>query len=135
MRTMFIAGAGLVGVALMMSAAAAGPKRACPDKACHVEPKLEKKKKHCWEIECVDICIPSICFPWTKKKECRTGCMEPRCGRVITVHRLKKKEYECDKCGYEWKMEDCPTCCPRPCCPLPAHEIYGPPACQLTPKQ
>ena len=34
------------------------------------------------------------------------GTEVPRCGRVKEVKVLKKKEYECEHCGYEWKIYD-----------------------------
>ncbi len=82
----------------------------CPDcgnKVCQAEPTTVKEKKHCWEVECKDICIPRFKWWW---ECCETP---PRCGQVKTVKVLKKKEYECEKCGYKWEVKtvDC-DCCP-----------------------
>jgi len=74
----------------------------CPDcgcKTCRVERETIKEKKHCWEIECKDVCIPKFKWPW---EDC---CCLPECGRVRTVKKLKKVEYECEKCGYKWTIE------------------------------
>lgn len=77
----------------------------CENKACVPTPTTGKKKKHCWEIELKDVCIPHIRFPWTP------CCEPPKCGRVRTVKVLKKVEYECEKCGYKWDVQ-CLQCCP-----------------------
>ncbi len=83
----------------------------CP--SCHqycqltVTPDVEEK--NCWEIECEEICIPAVRFPWEK-------CCEPKCGTVITVKRLKKVTYECPTCKYEWTpvCSSCGNCCGAP---------------------
>lgn len=83
----------------------------CP--SCHsycqltVTPDVEEKS--CWEIECEEICIPAIRFPWEK-------CCEPKCGTVITVKKLKKVTYECPTCKYEWTpvCSSCGNCCGAP---------------------
>lgn len=79
----------------------------CDNKICVAQPETTKQKKHCWEVECKDICIPRFKWPW----ECCD--VPPRCGQVKTVKVLKKKEYECEKCGYKWEVKtvDC-DCCP-----------------------
>ncbi|MDA7980326.1 MAG: hypothetical protein MPJ50_16320 [Pirellulales bacterium] len=66
-------------------------------------------EKSCWEIECEEICIPAIRFPWEK------NC-EPKCGTVITVKRLKKVKYECPSCKCEWTpvCSTCGNCCGAP---------------------
>jgi len=78
----------------------------CPtcDKICHAEIVPTKEKKTTWDVECEDICIPAITFPWQK-------CCQPRCGKVITVNRLKKIEYECESCGCKWSIESLPCEC------------------------
>ncbi len=75
----------------------------CPscDKTCRPESITTKEKKTTWDVECEDICIPAITFPWQK-------CCGPRCGKVITVNRLKKIEYECESCGCKWNIESLP---------------------------
>jgi len=78
----------------------------CPtcDKICRAEVVPTKEKKTTWDVECEDICIPAITFPWQK-------CCQPRCGKVITVNRLKKIEYECESCGCKWSIESLPCDC------------------------
>lgn len=111
----------------------------CGEKVCLVEVKEKKVKKHCYKVECKEICIPKItfCWPWQKNKAgcggcggaecagCTAGCADgsctdpgcrdgncgagrsggaARCGKVKTVRVLKKVDYECKKCGYEWKI-------------------------------
>ncbi|MFT5525587.1 MAG: hypothetical protein ACI9HK_003557 [Pirellulaceae bacterium] len=43
------------------------------------------------------------------------GC-PPKCGTVKTVKVLKKKEYECEHCGYEWKVFSVGGGCADGCC-------------------
>lgn len=72
---------------------------------CRPHAEIKKIKKTCFDVECEQICIPAIRFPWQK-------CREPQCGRVITVHRLKKREYDCgEKCVTKWNIEcSCGRC-------------------------
>lgn len=70
----------------------------CDCKVCVPTPETIKEKKHCWEVECKDICIPHFKWPW------ESCCTPPKCGKVKTVKVLKKVEYECEKCGYKWNV-------------------------------
>ena len=70
----------------------------CGDKVCHPTWVEKSVKKHCYEVECKDICIPGLTLPWSK--DCK-----PKCGRVITVKVFKKKEYECKTCGCKWEIK------------------------------
>jgi hypothetical protein len=82
----------------------------CPEcgavKVCEPTPTVIKEKKYKWECECVDICIPGVKCPWAP------CCEPPPCGKVKTVKKLKKIEYECEKCGYKWNVT---TVCCEPC--------------------
>lgn len=87
-------------------------------KYCQLHVETLKVKKHCYNIECKDICIPPVRFPWQK-------CCELKCGKIKTVRVLKKHEYKCDKCGYKWTVEcSCNACNPggscAPAAPQPA---------------
>lgn len=85
-----------------------GP-RGCPEcgcKTCVPTPETKKVKKHCWEVDCKDVCIPKFKWPW---EPC---CSEPRCGRVRSVKVLIKKEYECEECGYKWTVQCVDDCGP-----------------------
>lgn len=77
--------------------------------SCRVDVSREKVKKHCWEVKCEQICIPPIQFPWQKCHQCGSkscNCEQPTgCGRVITVRRLVRREFECNECKYDWKLE------------------------------
>lgn len=99
---------GLVVVSLVASVALAGNHhcKTCPqchNKVCVPTPETIKVKKHCWDVECKDICIPHVRWPW---EDC---CAPPKCGKVRTVKVLKKVEYECEECGYKWNVQtvDC----------------------------
>jgi hypothetical protein len=75
----------------------------CPDcgnAVCVPTIETVKQKKHYWEVECKQICIPHIRWPW------QSCCEPPKCGRVKTVSVLKKVEYECEKCGCKWEVKN-----------------------------
>jgi len=80
----------------------------CPrcDKVCCPTPEMIKEKKHCWQVECKEICIPAIKGPFAP------CCEAPKCGHVRTVKVLKKVEYECEHCGYKWNVfsKGCDCC-------------------------
>jgi hypothetical protein len=69
----------------------------CGGGVCRPVAATLKEKKHTWEVECKQICIPAPRWPWEL-------CCEPKCGKVKTVKLLKKVEYECEKCGYQWEI-------------------------------
>lgn len=80
----------------------------CPDcghKTCCPTPVTIKEKKHCFEVECKDVCIPAVKGPFAP------CCEPPPCGRVRTVNVLKKVEYECERCGYKWHVSTVQGCC------------------------
>lgn len=84
----------------------------CPDCGHAVcVPSIEKvkEKKHCWRIECEQICIPHIRWPW------QSCCEPPKCGRVRNVKVLKEVEYECEACGCKWDVQRV-DCCPSGMC-------------------
>lgn len=91
-------------LALFATVALAGPGRCptcpqCEHKICVPTPEVVKEKKHCWQVECKDICIPAIRWPWQ-------SCCSPRkCGQVKTIKVLEKVDYECEKCGYKWEIK------------------------------
>ena len=79
----------------------------CQAKVCCPEPTEIKVEKHCWEVECEQICIPKFKWPW------ESCCEAPKCGKVRSVKVLKKVEKECKECGYKWTVKDagCRTSC------------------------
>ena len=85
----------------------------CPRcECCLPEVEIEKFKKHCWEVECVPVCIPQVTFPWEHAKHGHHGCGPLYCppakpAKTRNVHVLKEVEYECQRCRYKWK----PVCC------------------------
>ena len=81
-------------------ALAGGHGNCCPDCGCKVcvpSTEVVKEKKHCWTVDCKDICIPKAKWPWDT-------CCEPQCAKVKTVKVLKRVEYECEKCGCKWDV-------------------------------
>lgn len=93
----FLMAALLVGAPAIAGGIACGRCPHCEHRACAPTPTTIVEKKHCWEVECKDICVPKFKWPWEK---CDSP---PPCGRVKTVKELKKVEYECEKCGYKWE--------------------------------
>ncbi|MFK7777476.1 MAG: hypothetical protein QM501_05070 [Gimesia sp.] len=78
-------------------------------KTCRLHVETLKVKKYCFTIECKDICIPPVRFPWQK-------CCELKCGKIKTVRVLKKHNYTCEKCGYKWTVDcQCGSCSPVNC--------------------
>ncbi|MGN6548084.1 MAG: hypothetical protein ACTHK7_23820 [Aureliella sp.] len=77
----------------------------CPEctKVCCPEKVTKKEKESCWEVECKEVCIPPVRFPWMK-------CWPLSCGRIRVVNVLKKEETEVEKCEVKWKVVDS---CPR----------------------
>lgn len=93
----------------------------CGDKVCVTYAEPGTVEKHCWQVECEEVCIPAIRWPWRcwgdkdrcDSGECVAGCAPTACGRVRVVHRLRKETYECDVCKYEHRIEcRCTDCCP-----------------------
>ncbi|TWT59011.1 hypothetical protein KOR42_23990 [Thalassoglobus neptunius] len=93
---------------------------------CCPETKAEKVKKHCWEIECEPICVPRVrcpLFDFFRKDQCdqcdamsaNGGSYCNRCADVKMVRKLKKVEYECEKCVVEWKVHRVPVSAGK-CC-------------------
>lgn len=66
-------------------------------KTCVPELVKTEKTNSCYNVACKDICIPKITFPWQK-------CCTPQCGKVISVRVLKKVEYKCPSCKYQWSV-------------------------------
>ena len=99
---------------------------ACPQCHCEVTTEEGKVKKHCYEVECEQICIPRVRIPWhllgqafsnrSKCDTCNTGdCSQKPCGEVRTIRVLKKKEYECKVCKYKWTPVCNVGCCDTEC--------------------
>jgi len=110
----------------------------CDDQACCPKCKFsvskEAVKKHCYGVECKTICIPRITFPWqtARSKACDEGCdqgcddgcngschrcLAPQNGaKLKTVHVLKKFEYTCEQCKYQWTPTRSHTNCADPDC-------------------
>ena len=88
----------------------------CPN-CCHeciYTAEKAKETKSCYEVECKEICIPRIVFPWQKcgcgkghkgGKGCgdgKGGCGHNRGAKSKSVRVLVKYEYECSVCEYKW---------------------------------
>lgn len=81
----------------------------CPEctKVCCPEKVTKKEKEICWDVECQEVCIPPVRFPWMK-------CWPLSCGRVRVVKVLKKEETEVEKCELKWQVKDCCPQCRQP---------------------
>jgi hypothetical protein len=86
----------------------------CPN-CCHecvFSAEKAKETKSCYDVECKEICIPRIVFPWQKcgcgkgGKGCgdgKSGCCSHHNGaKSKSVRVLVKYEYECSVCAYKW---------------------------------
>lgn len=51
----------------------------------------------CYDVECEEVCIPAVHFPW---ESCRTR----KCGRARVVAKLKKESRDTKTCKYEWVL-------------------------------
>lgn len=107
----------------------------CPScqTCCELNVKEVIESKHGWDVECEDVCVPRIVFPWQKHhlRCCKTGkcagaraCTGECCGRgcggnaggickpihngarVVSVRKLRKLSFECPACKYEWTPKD-----------------------------
>lgn len=75
----------------------------CQHKTCKLKVETETEKVSCFEVECKEICIPPITFPWQ--------CRPTSCGKVRTVHVLKPDSKEKQVCKYSWEIVTiCPSC-------------------------
>ena len=70
--------------------------------ACVLKAEVVTEDETCYDVECKDVCIPAIRFPWD-------SCREPKCGRVRRVATLKTDSRETKACKYEWVIL-CPRC-------------------------
>lgn len=78
------------------------PVAPCVKKECVFEPKTVPVKKPCYDVECVDICIPMPKAPWACCNDA------PKCRvRTVKVPVLKSKD-----CGEktEWKCKVYEVC-------------------------
>jgi hypothetical protein len=71
--------------------------RACVLKVAQVD-----SEEDCYEVECEEVCIPAVRFPWQ-------SCHAPRCGRSRLVTKLKIESRPTKICEYEWVLA-CPKC-------------------------
>ncbi len=69
----------------------------CQKNTCCPEAEIKKQTKHCWDVQCKEICIPAIRLPWSKRGQ-------RRCGRVRMVKVLKKVEYEVETITDHWRI-------------------------------
>jgi hypothetical protein len=115
-----------LGVLLAMTSVAAGSDR-CPlcrshchplkDRVCVTSVEPGKASKSCWDVECEEVCIPAVRFPWEKRgvEACDGSAvlLTDKCGKVRRVNRLRKHDYECETCQYNHSViRRCPRCGP-----------------------
>ena len=116
---------------------------------CSAEKKTLKVKKHGWELECEHVCIPKVHCPLFRcfgsrsaapaccqncgDSNCNGNCSangscnpQGACGRIRTVRKLKKEEYEVEKCVVEWSVKKCGGSCGKSCDACPPQSGCGP---------
>ncbi len=69
---------------------------------CVLKAEQVEEDETCYDVECKEVCIPAVRFPW---ETCRT----PKCGRVRLVTKLKEDKRKTTTCKYEWVLT-CPRC-------------------------
>lgn len=74
----------------------------CAQKVCQLTVTPATETTECFQVECEDVCIPPVMFPWE--------CHPKKCGRVRTVRVLTTEERERRICEYDW---DVVVICPR----------------------
>jgi len=70
--------------------------------ACALTARQVEEDEACYDVECKEVCIPAVRFPWER---CRT----PKCGRVRLVAKLKEDKTKKTTCKYEWVLT-CTRC-------------------------
>ena len=85
---------------------------------CPCYPTVEEVvvEKPCFEVECEQICVPKVTFPWPWLNRCcgckgkgkghggSNGCCGTRCGHIKTIRVLKTDSYECTECRCNWDV-------------------------------
>jgi hypothetical protein len=125
----------------------------CSCSCCKLKVDEGEHEKYCWEIECKEICVPRVVFPWQNPGLCRSeGCHAGRraggcdgcegcsscagggCGGrcvkhngafVVKVKIPKKHKYKCPKCEYEWEAVRKGRCCRGSGCGCPDGRCDG----------
>ena len=97
----------------------------CSNSCCVLKAECGEEEKSCFNVECEEICIPRVVFPWQKwmakhrgasscdscgGKGCSTCSTVNNGAWVKTVRRLKKDSYTCPKCKYEWSLSEGDCC-------------------------
>lgn len=92
--------------------------------ACVLKVEQVEEEETCYEVECKEVCIPAVRFPWDR---CRT----PKCGRVRVVSKLKEDKTTKTACKYEWVL----TCsrCGRPAAAIETKDACMKPADRTPP--
>ena len=88
----------------------------CAQKRCELTVSMATEETDCFEVECKDVCIPPVTFPW----ECRPK----KCGRIRSVNVLKTETRERQVCEYTW---DVIVICPR------CRDVLQASGCELAP--
>jgi hypothetical protein len=123
----------LASLLALATVASAGDEAACGDKSCKAghgckivrcpqcchdcvfSAEKDKETRTCYTAECKPICIPRVVFPWQSgcctcgkgDKDGKDGCCAIHNGvKKRSVRVLKKYEYECSKCKYQWNVVD-----------------------------
>ena len=81
----------------------------CPQcqTVCQLNVDEGTEEKSCWQVECEEICVPRVVFPWQK------SCCDPTVNNgacVKVVKKLKKHKYECPTCEYSWTPKKVARC-------------------------
>lgn len=80
---------------------------------CKLDVEAIEEGRSCWDVECEQICIPNVVFPW--QKSCDPCRVLHNGAKIKTIKVLKEREYTCPACEYTWTPEEVP-CCASGCC-------------------
>lgn len=91
----------------------------CGEKVCVTFVSPAAHTESCYEVECDEVCVPAMRFPWHRGKKAECGdCVSdarPGCGKVRGVGKLKEVVSKCDTCRSGQRVV---CCCPK-CGPIP----------------
>ena len=58
-------------------------------KTCKLKVDEDEVSKHCWKVECKEICIPNIVLPW-QKDCCNPAANNGACVRTVKVAEINR---------------------------------------------
>jgi hypothetical protein len=88
----------------------------CQTKTCKVTVEKEEVDVACFDVECVDVCIPPVRFWWER------GPLR-QCGKIRTVKQLVVEKHPKQVCTYDWEVISICSRCYRDVHRLRCHQL------------